>query len=229
LLAGFAAYQHRLGSRAGSPLIDLSLFGERVFSVGLMTVLAYFLEMSSFFLELALYLQQGRSLSALDSGIVFGIIGAGFFIASAVVPRIAPRLGRQIIAVGALVQAIGYGVVAEVVSRIGVGGNVGELAPGLLIAGLGIGLIAAPLPSIVLAGVAPRHAAAASGVLSTAQQGGGAIGVALIGIVFYNALGTGVTGSAVGHAFAVSLVVMVGLSVAVAALVQFMPRSRPSA
>jgi hypothetical protein len=69
--------------------------------------------------------------------------------------------------------------------------------------------------------VKPDHAATAAGVLSTAQQAGGAIGVAMIGVVFYHALG----GGSYAHAFQVGLEVMAALGLAVAALVQFLPRA----
>jgi EmrB/QacA subfamily drug resistance transporter len=226
LLVAFVLYQRQLARRGGSPVIDLSLFAERVFSIGMISLLVYFAALASFFLVLALYLQQGRGLSALDSGLIFGLIGIGFFVASGLVPRVTARLGRQIVAVGAVAVAAGFGAVAGVVFSIGVGGELAWLAPGLAVAGFGMGFVAAPLPSIVLAGVAPRHAAAASGVLSTAQQGGGAVGVAVIGVVFYNVLGSRVTPASFGHAFAVSLVVLVAMTAAVAALVQFMPRAR---
>ncbi len=88
-----------------------------------------------------------------------------------------------------------------------------------MISGIGMGLVIAPLPAIVLARVRPDHAAAASGVLSTAQQAGGSIGVAVIGAVFYSALGSG----SYPHAFGLSLVVMAAFGLAVAALVQLLP------
>jgi predicted MFS family arabinose efflux permease len=69
--------------------------------------------------------------------------------------------------------------------------------------------------------VKPEHAAAASGVLSTAQQAGNAIGVAVIGVVFYRALGS----VSYPHAFGLGLEVMAALGLAVAALVQVLPRS----
>jgi EmrB/QacA subfamily drug resistance transporter len=226
LLAAFVGYQHVLARRGGSPVMDLSLFRERVFSVGMIALLVYFAALASFFLVFALYLQQGRGLSALASGLIFGVIGVGFFVASGLVPRVTGRLGRQIVAVGAVAVAAGFGAVAAEVASIGVAGHLALLVPGLLVAGFGMGFVAAPLPAIVLAGVAPRHAAAASGVLSTAQQGGGAVGVAVIGVVFYNALGS--TAASVGHAFAVSLMVLLAMTAVVALLIQFMPRSRPA-
>lgn len=61
----------------------------------------------------------------------------------------------------------------------------------------------------------PQHAGAASGVLSTAQQVGGALGVAVIGVVFFNAVSAGVS-----NAFTVSLYTLAALTLVTAALVQ---------
>ena len=58
-------------------------------------------------------------------------------------------------------------------------------------------------------------------MLSTAQQAGGSIGVAVIGAVFYSALGSG----SYSRAFGLSLVVMAGFGLAVAALVQLLRRT----
>ena len=94
------------------------------------------------------------------------------------------------------------------------------LLPGLAVTGFGIGLVLVPLSATVLAGVDPQHAGAAAGVLATAQQVGGAVGVALVGVVFYRSLGAG----AFGHAMTVALILLAGLTVATAALVQLLPR-----
>ncbi|WP_432926932.1 barstar family protein [Microbispora sp. CA-135349] len=88
-------------------------------------------------------------------------------------PRLAARLGRQVVTVGALVVALGYAALAETASAMGAGRPVAWIIPGLLVAGAGMGLIMAPLPAIVLAGTDPRHAAAASGVLRPPSTGAG--------------------------------------------------------
>ncbi|MEV6865057.1 hypothetical protein AB0M44_29130 [Streptosporangium subroseum] len=82
----------------------------------------------------------------------------------------------------------------------------------------------APLPAIVLAGTVPQHAAA-SGVLNTAQQAGNAIGVAIIGAVFYGALGGQPVPTPYAHAFALGLTLLVGLCAVVAATVQILPET----
>ncbi|MFI7431199.1 MFS transporter [Micromonospora sp. NPDC049836] len=214
-LAAFAWHQRRLAARGGAPLVHPHLFAARSYTVGVLVSLAFQLTMASFFLVLAVYLQDGRGLSALASGLLFAPLGLGYLVTSVLSGRIAARLGRQTLTVGTLVVAAGYGLLALAAQE-----PTGWLVPGLTVAGAGMGFVVAPLPSIVLAGVAARHAAAASGVLSTAQQAGNAVGVALIGSVFYHALRTG----PFPHAFALSLGVLVALSVAVAVLVQWLPR-----
>jgi hypothetical protein len=64
-----------------------------------------------------------------------------------------------------------------------------DLVAPLLLAGLGLGLVVAPLSDVVLAGVHGPETGSASGVLSASQRIGGSIGVALIGVIFFWAIG----------------------------------------
>ncbi|MFC4150136.1 MFS transporter [Micromonospora mangrovi] len=214
-LTVFALHQRRLAARGGAPLVHPGLFADRAYTVGVLVSLAFQLTMASFFLVLAVYLQDGRGLSALASGVLFVPLGVGYLVTSVLSGRLAAGRGRRTLTVGTLVVAAGYALLA-----LAAHDPVGWLVPGLTVAGVGMGLVVAPLPSIVLAGVAARHAAAASGVLSAAQQAGNAIGVALIGSVFFSALGTG----GFPHAFTLGLDVLVALGVAVALLVRLLPR-----
>ncbi|MEU8177528.1 MFS transporter [Microbispora hainanensis] len=90
--------------------------------------------------------------------------------------------------------------------------------------GAGMGLVLSPVMGTVLSRVAPHHAGGAAGALTTAQQVGGALGVGIIGIVFYNALSGGVT-----VAFQHGLVYLIVITLAIAALVQWLPRARAAA
>ena len=86
----------------------------------------------------------------------------------------------------------------------------------LFVGGLGLGLAAPILVNVVLAGVPGRHAGAAGGVLSTVTQVGGALGVAVLGAVFFDAvdsgtaLGPGGTAPVFGDALARVLPALVG-------------------
>ena len=128
------------------PAGGLSLFSQRAFSAGLLTGLVYSLAMASFFLVLALYLQQGHGLSTLGSGLIFLPLGIGYFAASTRAGAVAAKLGRQVLAVGSLAVAAGYLLPAATVAQIGTAGSVLWLVPGLLLSGAGMGLVMAPLP-----------------------------------------------------------------------------------
>jgi EmrB/QacA subfamily drug resistance transporter len=217
LLAGFARHQWGRRRAGRAPLVDLALFADRTFGIGSVTAVTFCAIPPSFFLVLALYLQDGRGYSPLFSGVVFAAVGVGFLVAMLLAESMATRLGRQILAAGALVVAAGCLLLAEAAGS----SSSWALVPGLAVVGFGIGMVLVPLASAVLRDVDPVHAGAASGVLSTAQQVGGAIGVAVVGAVFFASLG----GATAIHAFTVSLCLLAALTVLTAALVQVMPRA----
>jgi EmrB/QacA subfamily drug resistance transporter len=215
LLGAFALFQRRLAARGGSPLVAPALFRERAFRVGLGMLVVFYASVASFFLVLALYLQNGRGLSALDCGLVFTFEGVGFMATSMAGPAIARRLGVQGLAVGAAVRAVALAGFWLLVGHVGAGGSVAWVALALLVDGAGMGMVMGPSTQLVLAKVSPEHAGAAAGVLAAAQQVGNAIGVAVIGVVFFGAVGHGVT-----DAFRDGLIGLAALSVVVVALVQ---------
>jgi predicted MFS family arabinose efflux permease len=221
LLGGFAIYQRREAARGGSPLVHPELFAERAFSAGLATMVLFYATVASFFLVLALELQEGRGLDALDSGLVFAFEGLGFLVTTMTAGALVARFGRRVLAVGALVRAVALVGAYVAVGHLGTNGSVAWLAGAMVLDGAGMGLVMGPIIGIVLANVAPRHAGAASGVLASAQQVGNALGVALIGVVFFGALDAG---HAVPDAFRTSLLWLAAGSVAVAALIQTLPR-----
>ncbi|MDJ0345942.1 MFS transporter [Streptomyces sp. H10-C2] len=228
LFAEFAVHQHRLGRRGGDPLLNTALFRERTFTIGALAQLVFWIGQASFFLVLALYLQQGRGLDALGSGLVFTAIGAGYMITSTTAHHLAARLGRHTISVGALGMVLGLGLLWEASHSIGTIGGLGWLVPGLFFDGLGMGMVIAPLTTTVLRGVTPQLVGSASGAVATIQQIGGALGVALIGIIFYDAVGSGLPES-FPHAFGLGLAFLMVVETALAALVLLLPRKAAAA
>nr|WP_237534713.1 MFS transporter [Streptomyces sp. SID3343] len=226
LLSGFAGRQHRLEKTDRAPLISLSLFRERAFSVGVLIILGFFAAMASFMLVLALYLQDGHGLSPLTSGVVFAALGIGYVPAAFAAPKLAVRLGKHVLTLGALVVAAGYALLIVAVTAIDVSGPSVWVMPGLCVAGIGMALFCNPVTPTVLAGVAPGHAAAAAGVLSTAQECGNALGVSAIGVVFFGVLDHGES-IAYAHAFEWSVAVLAGFTLVVAGLAQLLPGPAP--
>jgi hypothetical protein len=92
------------------------------------------------------------------------------------------------------------------------------LFPGLLLLGAGQGLCITPLTTTVLGHADPATAGSVSGALSTAQQVGNSIGVAVTGVLFFGTLGHGYP-----LAFERSVLQMGALLLAVAALTRLIP------
>src|SRR6202012_310077 len=107
---------------------------------------------------------------------------------------------------------------ALTLAAVGVGGSVLALAPGLILVGAGMGLGITPLTSLVMAAAPPRHVGATAGVLATMQNVGNAVGVAVVGVLFYGSVSHGFAG-----AFQISVIALAVALAGVAALTRLIP------
>ena len=137
-------------------------------------------------------------------------------------PAVGARLGRQVIAVGGALMALALVALHAEVVHIATTGPLAWLLAPLFLDGVGMGLVLAPATGVVVERVSPHVAGAASGVLATAGQVGGALGVAAIGILFYR-------GTDLVAAFAGSTWFLVGIAATVVGLTQLLPRDRKEA
>jgi MFS family permease len=152
---------------------------------------------------------------------VFTALAAGYLLTSFRAPALTVRYGRRVIAVGALVAALGDVALGLTSGGVTAAVPIAVLVPGLFLLGAGQGLCITPLTTTVLAHADARSAGSVSGALSTAQQVGSSIGVAVSGVIFYGLLG--------GHGYPVaygwSVAQMAVLLAGVAALTLVMPRT----
>ncbi len=190
VLAGFAAWERRKRAVDGSPLVDLALFRQRAFVAGLLVAGIFFMGIPAFFLTFTLWLQIGLGFTALHAGLTGIPFAVGSALASGASVRLAPRLGRRILSLGTLLISLGMAGIIATVGRYGGATHSWQLIPALAVCGLGLGSVIAPLVNVVLAGIRGQDAGSASGVLTTVQQLGGAVGVALIGVIFFGLLGS---------------------------------------
>jgi EmrB/QacA subfamily drug resistance transporter len=221
LAVGFVAHQRRKADRGGVPLLNPRVFAAWPLRAGLITQTAFWCQQAASYLVLGLYLQQGRGLSALTAGGVFTFLAAGYLLTSFQAPALTVRFGRRVIAAGAVLAAAGD---AALYLATGHGGSVAWLFPGLVLLGAGQGLCITPLTTTVLSHAEPATAGSVAGALSTAQQVGNSIGVAVTGVLFFGALGHGY-----GLAFEHSLLQMGALLLVVAALTRLMPGRQQTA
>ena len=223
VLAGFVAWERGPARRRGHPLIDLSLFRIRSYADGVVLALLFFCGYTGTPIVLALFLQDGLGFSALRSGLTGSAYAVGVTIAAPIAGRLLARAGHKVL-VGALVL-FGIGVAgAAVIAALSAGrlepAHVAlVMAPALFVAGLGGGSVITPNQALSLAEVDVRGGATAGGMLQTSQRIGNAIGAAVITAVFYAAVsGAFVCGAVLvvfyGHAYAQSLVVSVGFTLA---------------
>lgn len=196
VLAAFAVYERHKKRLDGSPLVDLDLFRQRSFAPGLAVAGIFFMGIPAFFLTFSLWLQIGLGITALHAGLTGIPFAVGSALASAASVRLAPALGRRILSAGSLLLIAGMAGLIWTVDRYGGAVHSWQLVPALLVCGLGLGSVVAPLVNVVLAGIRGQDAGSASGVLTTVQQVGGAVGVALIGVIFFGLLGSQAAGVA---------------------------------
>jgi MFS family permease len=104
--------------------------------------------------------------------------------------RLVARYGPVVTSVGSVISALGLlGLLLELWAS-GSSITALELVPAMAVCGIGNGLAMPTIMGIVLTRVRPAQAGAAAGVMTTTQQFAGAAGVALIGVVFFSALGS---------------------------------------
>jgi MFS family permease len=191
-------FEARQSGRSVAPLLRAGLFRVPAFAAGMGVQLAFFAGMQGFFLALALWLQAGEHFSPLKAGLTAVAFSVGSFAAAPVAVPLAQRHGQRILAGGAVLMAAGIGGVALAAPHVGLNGSPWPIVPGLVVAGAGLALLVIPLVNVVLAAVPAEVAGGASGLFSTAQQLGGALGVALLGTIFFGYLD--------GHSFEAALV-----------------------
>lgn len=215
--AAFVAVERRISARGGSPLTELRLFAIGSYRVGVLASLLLYC-VPTFFLLLSLYLQEGLGLDALESGLAFTPLAVAFATGSTVGPRLGPRVREQLPQIGAASVAIGLIATSTTIAILGVS-SVGPalLAPMLLIAG-GMGTAVPPLVNLAVRDVPAPDAGAASGMVSTAQQIGNGLGVAIVGSVFFSALGAHTGASAYGEAFAIAMMTQLAIVTCAGAL-----------
>ena len=180
--------------RSRYPVIEPSLLRSRSFVAGLAVITSFFLAMSGFMLVFNLFTQLGLHYTPLRAGLTLVPFSLGIAVGAGLSGGLlAPRLGRTALQLGAVVITAGMAGMWLTLRLAGDGATAWDFAPATLVAGLGAGMVFAPLFDIILAGVDDRAAGSASGVLTAMQQFGGAVGVAVIGTLFFELLP--------GHAF----------------------------
>jgi EmrB/QacA subfamily drug resistance transporter len=174
LLAGFVW----LESRSRAPLMRLSIFRIRSLAVADAVMLLVASGMFGMFFFVSLYVQEILGYSALHAGLAFLPVTAGIMVGAGLSQQLVGRLGARTVAIGGITLAtIGMVVLTGVPVH---GSFASDLLPGLIPLSIGMGLTFVPITLLGNGGVSGEDAGLASGLFNTAQQVGGALGLAIL-------------------------------------------------
>jgi EmrB/QacA subfamily drug resistance transporter len=220
--------------RSQAPLLPMRIFRLRTLATSNVTQLLVAASLFSQFFLLTLYMQQVLHYSAIQTGVAYIALTLAIITISAVAQGLVTRVGiRPILPVGLLMAAGALVLYA----RLPVNGHYfWDLFPAFLLSGVGLALTFVPMVIGGLTGVRQADAGVASGLFTTSQQIGGAIGVAAATTIattftshFVNAHPgtTPLSGSALTHGFEITYYVLAGLVVLAAVLSAALIESKP--
>jgi DHA2 family methylenomycin A resistance protein-like MFS transporter len=207
--------------RASQPMLPLSLFANRLFSltslVGLLVNIAFY----GLIFVLSLYFQQVNGLSPLATGLAFLPMMGVVLPVNLLAPRAAERFGaRAVIAAGAVIAAAGCAALLTIAQ----GTSYWAIGPQLIAMGAGLGLLVPPLTATLLGSVDKSRSGVAAGVLNATRQTGSVLGVALFGSLI-GAAGAFTTGARI--ALVISMVLLLAAAATITLARVSAARSQP--
>lgn len=174
LIAAFVTIERR----HDDPLVPLRIFTNRGLAASDATMLVVAAALFGMFFFLTLYLQQVLGYDALRTGIAYLPLSLTIIAASAGASRFVDRFTpKPVLVAGLLVSTGGFALLTRVSGHADYASHV---LPAMFILGLGLGMSFVPVTIAATNGVAPGDAGLASGLLSTTQQVGGSLGLALL-------------------------------------------------
>jgi EmrB/QacA subfamily drug resistance transporter len=177
ILAGFVAYERRVSH----PMLDLTLFTNRLFSISVISAVLNYVCLFSILFLMPFYLIQGRGLSPTQAGLLLSVQPVVMAIVAPLSGTLSDRIGvRLLTSLGMAILALGI----FMQSRFGPQTLPIHMAAGLAITGLGTGIFISPNNSALM-GAAPHHRQGiAAGILATSRNVGMVLGIGLAGAIF---------------------------------------------
>ncbi len=164
--------------RAKHPLIPLSIFRVRNVVGANLTQISMAGALFSVFYFLSLYLQNLLHYSPVRTGLSFLVLPVMIALTATNAPRLIKAVGyKRVLMVAPLIVSAGLVLLAHVPLS---GGYVAHVLPGFVLMGLGLGFSFVSTTIAATSGVKPTQSGLASGLVNTAQQLGGSLGLAVL-------------------------------------------------
>ncbi len=228
-LEAFRRYEISVAKAGGDPLIAIEVFGSPGLLRGIGAIMTLY-AMATFFLIYSIYLQAALHFTAWQAGLSILPLSAGFLIASTFSAAIGRWLGTSAPSLGFALSATGSVATALVVAQ-GPAGMVPSwplIVPALVLMGLGMGLSLPTMMRVIVERVAPQHAGLVGGMFNSTLQVSSAVGIAVLGGLFYAALGARGDPAAVTHAFSITLLAIAACHAGGALLAAGLGQRRPA-
>ena len=179
ILGAIAFIAHE--TRARAPMLPLSLFRERNFTIGNLATLTAYLGLGGVIFLLPVFLQEVSGYSPVQAGLALLPVTSLMIVLSRRFGALADSIGSRVpISLGALVAAGGLLLLARVDQHAD---YLSEVLPALLVFGLGLAMLVAPLTATVLGAVQEEHAGVAAAVNTTLSRVAQLFAVAVLGAV----------------------------------------------
>jgi predicted MFS family arabinose efflux permease len=185
--------------RSSRPLLPMRVLADRNRSGAYLIMLCVATGLFALFFFLTLFIQDVLGYSAIRTGIAYLPFAVGVVVASGLASQLVPRIGaRPLIVAGAAMVAGGMFWFSRLTEHAS---YASQLLGPQLVSSFGLGLVFVPLALVALHNVAEQDSGVASSLLNTAQQVGGAIGLALLGTVAWTTVADSIR-TQVAHAAA---------------------------
>jgi predicted MFS family arabinose efflux permease len=202
----FVAWLKRQQARGGPQVLSATLLANRPYLLGTGLTALLFSGIPGFFLVLALYLQNGYGLTPLQSGLTTLPFSLGVLASSILSGRLGARWQVGRIAAGAALLSLAMLWLRVTILATGDSIDWAQFALPLALGGLGLGTTISPMFQTVLSTISGRDTGSASGALQAVQQVGSALGVAIMGEIFFSRLAATDAGSTASHALYASAI-----------------------
>jgi EmrB/QacA subfamily drug resistance transporter len=211
--------------RNPEPMLPLGLFGSRAFSAGTAASFLGFAALYGSVFFLAQFMQTGLGYTPAEAGVRLIPWTGTLLLIAPLAGMLADRIGdRPVLIVGLALQAAGLAWLGLIASP-----DLGYaiLAGPLVVAGIGASMAIPVLQNTVISSVAPDALGKATGVNNTAQELGGAFGIAIL-VAAFTAVGSYASTTTFITGFTTAIAVCAALAAAAALTACFVPGRQPS-
>ncbi|MEI7579535.1 MAG: MFS transporter [bacterium] len=187
IILGIFLYTQNLARKKNNtPLINLEIFKNRSFSIGILTTAVIALGQAGLIFSLPIFLQSVRNLDAFHTGLAFLPMSIPILIVSPLSASLSKKISpKYLIQAGIIISIISSLVLRN---TLNVDTSVMDLVPGLFLFGIGFGLISSQITNITMSSIDVNFAGEASGLNSTMRQLGSTLGTAIIGAIFISTM-----------------------------------------